>query len=176
MSDHAPIALCPRFHRAVELIGKRWTGAILRILQSGRTRFNAIAASIPDMSDRMLSERLRELEHEGIVERFVVPETPVRVEYELTAKGRALDEGVLRHRPLGGAVRRTDSGGDHRAQRDRLTTHCQRQARPPQTSQVAAGAQRLRPKAGEVGSATTSRAAIPGSSSSCPRRGRLRRR
>ena len=92
MSDHAPIALCPRFHRAVELIGKRWTGAILRILQSGRTRFNAIAASIPDMSDRMLSERLRELEHEGIGERFVVPETPVRVEYELTAKGRALDE------------------------------------------------------------------------------------
>lgn len=92
MSDHHPITLCPRFHRAVELIGKRWTGAILRILQSGRTRFNAIAAAIPDMSDRMLSERLRELEHEGLIARFVVPDTPVRVEYELTDKGQALDE------------------------------------------------------------------------------------
>jgi DNA-binding HxlR family transcriptional regulator len=87
------VGLCPRFHRAVELIGKRWTGAILRVLQGegGRARFNAIAAAIPDMSDRMLSERLRELEHEGILARIVVPETPVRVEYELTEKGRALD-------------------------------------------------------------------------------------
>lgn len=92
MSEPHPIALCPRFHRAVELIGKRWTGAILRILLGGRTRFNAIAAAIPDMSDRMLAERLRELEHEGLIERIVVPETPVRVEYELTDKGRALDE------------------------------------------------------------------------------------
>ncbi|MFN8668241.1 MAG: helix-turn-helix domain-containing protein [Gemmatimonadaceae bacterium] len=92
MSEPHPIALCPRFHRAVELIGKRWTGAILRILLGGRTRFNAIAAAIPDMSDRMLAERLRELEHEGLIERIVVPETPVRVEYELTDKGRGLDE------------------------------------------------------------------------------------
>ena len=92
MSETHPIALCPRFHRAVELIGKRWTGAILRILLGGRTRFNAIAAAIPDMSDRMLAERLRELEHEGLIERIVVPDTPVRVEYELTEKGRALDE------------------------------------------------------------------------------------
>jgi len=84
--------LCPRFHRAVELIGKRWTGAILRVLQGGRTRFNAIAAAIPEMSDRMLAERLRELEHEGIVARLVIPDSPVRVEYELTEKGRALDE------------------------------------------------------------------------------------
>jgi DNA-binding HxlR family transcriptional regulator len=91
---HAPVVvgLCPRFHRAVELIGKRWTGAILRVLQGGRSRFNAIAAAIPDMSDRMLAERLRELEHEEIVARIVVPESPVRVEYELTEKGRALDE------------------------------------------------------------------------------------
>ncbi|MCC6928293.1 MAG: helix-turn-helix transcriptional regulator [Gemmatimonadaceae bacterium] len=92
MSESHPIALCPRFHHAVELIGKRWTGAILRILLGGRTRFNAIAAAIPDMSDRMLAERLRELEHEGLIERIVVPETPVRVEYELTDKGRGLDE------------------------------------------------------------------------------------
>ncbi len=92
MSEPHPIALCPRFHRAVELIGKRWTGAILRILLGGRTRFNAIAAAIPDMSDRMLAELLRELEHEGLIERIVVPETPVRVEYELTDRGRGLDE------------------------------------------------------------------------------------
>ncbi len=86
-----PFVLCPRFHRAVELIGKRWTGAIIRILQNGTARFNAIAAAIPELSDRMLSERLRELEHEGIIARLVIPETPVRVEYELTAKGKALD-------------------------------------------------------------------------------------
>ena len=92
----APSAsICPRFHRAVELVGKRWTGAILRLLQlEGRERFNAIAAAIPDISDRMLSERLRELESEGIVKRLVIPETPVRVEYELTEKGRGLEEAL----------------------------------------------------------------------------------
>ncbi len=92
MSESPVPVFCSRFHRAVELIGKRWTGAILRVLQGRRARFNAIASSIPDMSDRMLAERLRELEHEGIVARIVIPETPVRVEYELTEKGRALDE------------------------------------------------------------------------------------
>jgi len=90
-TTHA-VTVCPRFHRAVELIGKRWTGAILRGLMAGPARFNAIASAIPDMSDRMLSERLRELEHEGIITRVVYPETPVRVEYELTDKGRALDQ------------------------------------------------------------------------------------
>lgn len=92
MSDSLVPNLCPRFHKAVELIGKRWTGAILRVLQGGRARFNVIATAIPDMSDRMLAERLRELEHEGIVVRLVIPESPVRVEYELSEKGRALDE------------------------------------------------------------------------------------
>ena len=91
MSEHSSSALCPRFHRAVELIGKRWTGAIIRFLQSGRARFSVIAAAIPELSDRMLAERLRELEHEEIIARIVIPETPVRVEYELTDKGRALD-------------------------------------------------------------------------------------
>lgn len=89
--DATPLSLCTRFHHAVELIGKRWTGGIIRILQHGPARFSVIAASIPEMSDRMLAERLRELEHEGIVTRLVIPETPVRVEYELTAKGKALD-------------------------------------------------------------------------------------
>jgi DNA-binding HxlR family transcriptional regulator len=86
---------CPQYHRAVELIGRRWTGAIVRMLLPGRRRFNEIRGSIPDISDRMLSERLRELESEGVVARIVVPETPVRVEYELTSKGRALEDVVI---------------------------------------------------------------------------------
>jgi DNA-binding HxlR family transcriptional regulator len=86
--------LCARFHRAVELIGGRWTGALIQLLFHGRMRFAELRAAVPDISDRMLSERLRELEAEGIVERLVVPETPVRVEYELTEKGRALEQAL----------------------------------------------------------------------------------
>lgn len=86
----APPAFCPYYHRAVELIGRRWTGAILRALLAGVDRFNDVAAIVPGLSDRMLSERLKELETEGIVVRLVRAEKPVRVEYILTAKGRAL--------------------------------------------------------------------------------------
>jgi DNA-binding HxlR family transcriptional regulator len=82
--------LCARFHKAVELIGRRWSGAIIRILLQGPSRYAELRAAIPDITDRMLSERLRELEDEQIVARTVIPETPVRVEYSLTAKGRAL--------------------------------------------------------------------------------------
>ena len=93
--DHSDFeTFCPRFHHAIELIGRRWTGAILRGLLAGRVRFNDLAASVPGLSDRLLSERLKELEAEGIVERHVYPETPVRIEYHLTGKGRAL-EAVL---------------------------------------------------------------------------------
>ncbi|MGE3270591.1 MAG: winged helix-turn-helix transcriptional regulator [Chloroflexota bacterium] len=83
-------SLCPDYHRAIELIGRRWTGAILQVMRVGAVRFSDIAASIPGLSDRMLSERLKELEAEGLVERRVIPDTPVRVEYHLTAGGRAL--------------------------------------------------------------------------------------
>src|SRR3954470_22561696 len=86
--------VCSRFHRAIELIGSRWTGAILQTLLQGRTRYAAIKAAIPDLTDRMLSERLRSLEGEGLVVRAVVPETPVRVEYELTPKGRELQDAL----------------------------------------------------------------------------------
>ena len=86
--------LCAKFHRAVELIGGRWTGAVIRLLLTERMRFAELRSAIPDISDRMLSERLRELESEGIVARIVVPETPVRVEYELTEKGRALEQAL----------------------------------------------------------------------------------
>src|SRR6184192_3483525 len=90
---HAP-ELCVRFHRASELIGRRWTGAIIFVLLKSRCRFATLRDAIPDITDRMLSERLRELEDEGIIERTVVPEAPVRVEYSLTAKGRALATAV----------------------------------------------------------------------------------
>lgn len=92
MEDMANV--CPRYHRAVELLGRRWTGAIVILLLQGVSRFNELAARIPEMSDRMLSERLKELEAEGIVKRTVRPETPVRVEYGLTEKGRALQTAV----------------------------------------------------------------------------------
>jgi DNA-binding HxlR family transcriptional regulator len=93
-ADHPP-ELCTRFHRASELIGRRWTGAIIFILlKAPAARFATLRDAIPDITDRMLSERLQELEHEGIVERTVIPETPVRVEYALTKKGRALAEPI----------------------------------------------------------------------------------
>ena len=89
-----PPQLCSRFHRASELIGRRWTGAIIFLLLKSRCRFAALRDSIPDITDRMLSDRLQELEAEGIVERTVLPEPPVRVEYALTKKGRALATAI----------------------------------------------------------------------------------
>jgi DNA-binding HxlR family transcriptional regulator len=85
-----PPAVCAQFHHASELIGRRWTGAIIYVLLRTRCRFAALREAIPDITDRMLSERLQELEVEGIVERTVIPEIPVRVEYSLSTKGRAL--------------------------------------------------------------------------------------
>jgi DNA-binding HxlR family transcriptional regulator len=93
MAKHVVLtAFCPEFHRSVELIGKRWTGAILRALRFGHTRFSDISDAIPGLHDRVLSERLKELEHEGVIERDVIPATPVRIEYRLTAKGADLDD------------------------------------------------------------------------------------
>ncbi len=96
MSIASEHSLCPRYHRAVELVGKRWTGAVVRTLMGGPRRFNELLTSIPGISDRLLTERLRELETEKVVRREVKPEAPVRVVYELTDRGRdlgpALDE------------------------------------------------------------------------------------
>jgi DNA-binding HxlR family transcriptional regulator len=88
-ASHPP-ELCSRFHQASELIGRRWTGAIIYVLMRTRCRFATLRDAIPDITDRMLSERLQELEGQGIVERTVIPDTPVRVEYALSTKGRAL--------------------------------------------------------------------------------------
>ena len=82
---------CPRFHEAVELVGKRWTGAILAVLlQGGPMRFSEVAQAVPDLSDRLLSERVKELEKRGMVDRRVASSSPARVEYELTPMGRDL--------------------------------------------------------------------------------------
>jgi DNA-binding HxlR family transcriptional regulator len=78
----------------VELIGRRWTGAILRVLMDGPLRFSEVAQAVPELSDRLLSERMKELESRGIVERHVIPGPPLRVEYELSRMGRELEPAL----------------------------------------------------------------------------------
>lgn len=87
-------AYCPVFQEGVELIGRRWTGSIVRALLAGATRFGEILSQVPGLSDRLLSERLRELEAAYIVTRTVYPEVPVRIEYSLTEKGHELESIV----------------------------------------------------------------------------------
>ncbi|MBN2471605.1 MAG: helix-turn-helix transcriptional regulator [Anaerolineae bacterium] len=82
--------ICGRYQRGAEIIGKRWTTLIIKILCPGPLRFSALAEQLEVTSDKVLSERLKELEAEGIVMRTVYPESPVRVEYALTEKGAAL--------------------------------------------------------------------------------------
>ena len=115
---HDP-ALCPRFHYAVELIGRRWSGAILYLLLREPTCFSTLREGIAGITDPMLSARLHELEAEGVVERRVLGGAPVRVQYSLTAKGRALGEvmgaiGDWSHRWVSAAA-----------------THAKRGAKPP---------------------------------------------
>jgi DNA-binding HxlR family transcriptional regulator len=81
---------CPLYHEAVELVGRRWTGAILRVLMDGPLRFSEISQAVPELSDRLLSERMKELEGRGIVARTVLSGPPVRVEYALSQMGREL--------------------------------------------------------------------------------------
>jgi DNA-binding HxlR family transcriptional regulator len=90
-------ACCPYFHRAVELVGKRWTGAILYVLLHADRplRFSEIAHAVPDLSDRLLSERMKELERCGIVKRRVTGTSPIKVEYNLTDRGRELEPALV---------------------------------------------------------------------------------
>src|ERR1700735_4684688 len=97
---------CPLYHEAVELVGRRWTGAILRVLMGGPLRFSEVSQTIPELSDRLLCERMKELESRGLVTRTVVPGPPLRVRYELSEMGRELepalreiDTGPRRGRP-----------------------------------------------------------------------------
>jgi DNA-binding HxlR family transcriptional regulator len=85
---------CVFYHRGVELIGKRWSGAIVAVLIDGPLHFSEIRELVPDISDRLLSERLKELEAEGIVRRRVIDGSPVRTEYALTKMGAALEPAV----------------------------------------------------------------------------------
>ncbi|MEA2161511.1 MAG: hypothetical protein QOD66_3891 [Solirubrobacteraceae bacterium] len=85
---------CPLYHEAVELVGRRWTGAILRVLMDGPLRFSEIAQAVPELSDRLLSERMKELEARGVVERTVLPGPPVRVEYGLSRMGSELEPAL----------------------------------------------------------------------------------
>ena len=86
---------CPYLHEAVELIGKRWSGAIIVVLlEGGPLRFSEIAQAVPELSDRLLSERMKELEARGLVARHVEPGPPVRVTYELTAMGHELQPAL----------------------------------------------------------------------------------
>ncbi len=82
--------VCLRYEHAIDIISKRWTPLILRVLLPGSLRFSELADRLGGVSDRMLSERLKELEREGILDRRVIPEAPIRVEYCLTVKGQAL--------------------------------------------------------------------------------------
>ena|SRR6185312_475125 len=96
MSETGDAALCPRFHHAVEVVGRRWSGAIIMTLvQTGSSRFNELLAAIPGISDRLLTERLRELEAEGIVVRTVEAARPVRVSYALSEAGKALEPAIM---------------------------------------------------------------------------------
>jgi DNA-binding HxlR family transcriptional regulator len=85
---------CPLYHEAVELVGRRWTGAILRVLMDGPMRFSEIAQSVPELSDRLLSERMKELESRGMVQRTVISGPPIRVQYELSRMGRELEPAL----------------------------------------------------------------------------------
>jgi|SRR5205823_4030543 DNA-binding HxlR family transcriptional regulator len=85
---------CPLYHEAVELVGRRWTGAILSVLMDGPLRFSEIAQAIPELSDRLLSERMKELEARGIVKRTVIAGPPLRVQYELSEMGHELEPAL----------------------------------------------------------------------------------
>ncbi|MEV5155700.1 helix-turn-helix domain-containing protein [Streptomyces werraensis] len=110
---------CPRFQETLETVGRRWTGSILMAATQGARRFGEYRAVIHGISDRLLSQRLKELEAEGLIERTVVPTTPVQITYTLSPAGEALLEAL---QPLvRWSIRRTaenthlspDTGGAH---------------------------------------------------------------
>lgn len=86
--------MCPRYEEAISLLGKKWTGLLIRILLDGPKRFSDFKVQVPELSDRLLSERLKELEDQGVVDRIVHNTKPVLIEYRLTDKGRALEPVV----------------------------------------------------------------------------------
>jgi DNA-binding HxlR family transcriptional regulator len=93
-SEASTAHCCPLYHEAVELVGRRWTGAILRVLMDGPLRFSEIGQAVPELSDRLLSERMKELEARGMVERTVISGPPLRVEYQLSRMGKELEPAL----------------------------------------------------------------------------------
>jgi DNA-binding HxlR family transcriptional regulator len=91
-----PEPCCPQYHEAVELLGARWTGAIVEVLLgAGPLRFTEIANAVPDISDRLLSQRLTHLEAKGVIQREPVPGPPPHTRYALTPMGAELEPAVV---------------------------------------------------------------------------------
>ncbi|MEX0620511.1 MAG: helix-turn-helix domain-containing protein [Solirubrobacterales bacterium] len=93
-TQRALTEVCPHFHAAIELIGKRWSGAIIWALDDGPLRFADLKRAVPGLSDRLLSRRLRELEGADLISRTVEEGLPVKVSYGLTQKGRSLRPAI----------------------------------------------------------------------------------
>jgi DNA-binding HxlR family transcriptional regulator len=85
---------CP-IETTFRIIGKRWTVLIIREILMGHTQFNRFIENIEGITPKVLTERLRELEHLGIIKRRIVSDYPVRVEYSLTDLGREFETVLL---------------------------------------------------------------------------------
>ncbi|MEH7224047.1 helix-turn-helix domain-containing protein [Bacillus sp. JJ1566] len=86
--------ICSKVEESYHLIGKKWMGLIVHTLMEGPKRFSEVHANIPDLSKRMLNERIKELEDCGLVLRNVITDRPVRTEYSLTKKGHELGKAL----------------------------------------------------------------------------------
>jgi DNA-binding HxlR family transcriptional regulator len=90
MTTHAETPICQHFQRAAELVARRWVPQVIYAMQGGPRRYSDLKTAIPNISDALLSERLKELEAASIVTRTVEPSTPVRIAYALTPRGEQL--------------------------------------------------------------------------------------
>jgi len=86
---------CREFVDSVELVGKRWTAAIMLAAARGAQRFSELHHAVDGISARLLTVRLKELEDNELIERTVIPTTPVQVRYELTPRGKELLAGLM---------------------------------------------------------------------------------
>jgi DNA-binding HxlR family transcriptional regulator len=91
-TDHPDRGLCATYLAAMEVLAKPWTGMLMVVLEDGPLRFSQLSDRVPDIADRMLAARLKELENRKLVERRVLPGPPVRVTYALTEVGRGYRE------------------------------------------------------------------------------------
>ena len=114
---------CPLYHEAVELVGRRWTGAILRVLMDRPLRFSEIGQAVPELSDRLLSERMKELERRGMVERRVISGPPLRVEYGLSRMGKELEPALAELQRWANRWLRRVSQNGHATASDRAVRH-----------------------------------------------------